>query len=99
MLVFASESAEETSEWVTAMTVTMPTMKLGNSFGLEARKFVLNVRNRRMKITDQEDKSAVFEGNIWKLKSAGDPLKDADWFQRKYWVAKNGSLVYYSVRD
>merc|ERR1712187_476199 len=39
------------------------------------------------------------KGHLWKLVAGGDILDEADWREREMWVAKNGSLVYWSVKD
>ena len=34
-----------------------------------------------------------YKATLWKVKAAGDRMKEDDWFQRDMWLAKNGSLV------
>jgi serine/threonine protein kinase len=103
---FAATTADERDEWLrllqkTAQLDVMPTMRLGASYGCEIRTFILTVRNRRMKVEDDSEQqfAPIFQGTIWKVRSNGDPLKEEDWFQRKTWLSRNGSLVYYSIRD
>jgi hypothetical protein len=103
---FAAAAPEELAEWMRLLQHSsamdaMPTVRLGRSFGMDLKNFMLSVRNRRMKIENDDDRAfePVFEGTIWKLKSSGDPMKDEDWFPRKTKLTCNGSLVYWSVRD
>jgi len=103
-LVFACESAEEYRNWTTrimsAVRMDMPTMKLGQEMH-DLRKFIVTVKNRRQKVEEGEkDQFApVFKANLWKLKAEGDRKKAEDWFEREMWIAKNGSLVYYSKKE
>merc|ERR1712187_64947 len=39
------------------------------------------------------------KGHLWNLVAGGDILEEADWRKREMWVAQNGSLVYWSVKD
>jgi len=104
IFVFAAESAAALGDWLRYLKdshETLPTMRLGASYGIDLKDFMLTVRNRRLKV-DTDSKSQfepMFEGTIWKLKAAGDAMKQADWFSRRTWLSQNGSLVYWSVRD
>merc|ERR1712039_13535 len=64
--------------------------------------FRLNIRNRRLKV-DKEiagDKfEPVFKATLWKVKADGDRMIDDHWFEREMWIAKNGSLVYWSKKE
>merc|ERR1712139_59160 len=42
---------------------------------------------------------AVFKDTLWKVKAGGDCMREADWFKREMWLARNGSLVYWSPKD
>lgn len=102
--VFAAESASDREEWLKCLKSShdnLPTMRLGASYGVDLKNFVLAVRNRRMKVAEgsKYEFEPVFEGTIWKLKAAGDAMKQDDWFARKTWLSHNGSLVYWSLRD
>ncbi|CAK9117283.1 unnamed protein product [Durusdinium trenchii] len=41
----------------------------------------------------------VFRAKLWKVKAEGDRRKEEDWFEREMWIAKNGSLVYFSKKE
>merc|ERR1712118_145405 len=41
----------------------------------------------------------IFKGNLGKLVAGGNMKTEDDWREREMWVAKNGSLVYWSVKD
>jgi len=102
--VFAAESLDDLEGWVGYLTEaahmeTMPSMRLDASFGQHLMKYKVSVKNRRMKVETGGGFEPVFKGAIWKSKASGDIMKEADWFQRDAWLSRNGSLVYYSVRD
>merc|ERR1712203_276933 len=79
----------------------MQTMRFGKSLTHDLRLFRLNVRNRRLKVDKGESDaySPMFKGLIWKVKAEGDRMKEEDWFQREMWLARNGSLVYFSKKE
>merc|ERR1712113_531715 len=72
--------------------------------GKRVRTLVLAVKNRRMKVENEQDGSwdkehAVHSGILWKLKADGDRLNEADWFERDMWLAQNGNFVYWSKKE
>jgi serine/threonine protein kinase len=106
--IFAAESFEDLQVWMgylssAAHMDAMPTMRFDASFGQDLMKFKLSVKNRRMKLEKGAEKEGgfepVFKGTIWKSKANGDIMKESEWFQRESWLSRNGSLVYYSVRE
>lgn len=101
-VVFACENAEEYKNWVSRLqgAERMPTMQLGKHVD-EMRKFVISVKNRRLKVEEdaKEQFMPIFKAKLWKLKADGDRSKEEDWFEREMWVSKNGSLVYYSKKE
>lgn len=105
-IAFACESATECAEWnenlrsAMTMDAVMVTMRLG-SMAEEWRQIKLSVKNRRMKVEgdDRDQFAPVFKGKLWKVKAEGDRKRAEDWFQREMWIAKNGSLVYLSVKE
>lgn len=62
----------------------------------------LKVRNNRSPVLDNLAKDQ-FEpylgGRLWKLKTEGDRKYEPDWMMRDMWIAKNGSLVYWSKKE
>jgi hypothetical protein len=103
-IILAVNTQEEYDKWTDklkgASRMDIPTMQLGGDVE-ELRKFVISVKNRRQKV-DQDSKeqfAPVFKDQLWKMKAAGDKLKAEDWFEREMWIAKNGSLVYYSKKE
>jgi len=106
IFTFAAASLEELKEWgkqlkSAASMDVMPTHHLGEGFRSDLAVFKLLVKNRRMKVEGgyEHDFEPVYKGNLWKVKGAGDIGKDEDWFLRQMWLSRNGSLVYWSVRD
>jgi hypothetical protein len=103
--LFAADSAEEGDKWLHYLVAAaamdmMPTMKLGEKFNEHLTIFKVAVKNRRMKVDAESHQFApVFKGNVWKVKAAGDAMKECDWFLRQTWLSVNGSLVYFSVRE
>lgn len=65
------------------------------------RDFKIQIRNRREKIEDVNAREfkPVFKCDLWKLNQEGDPLNDEHWLRREMWIAKNGSLCYYSKKE
>jgi len=103
-LVFACETPEEYKAWTVKMKssirMDMPTMQLGNDMH-DLRKFIITVRNRRVKVEEGQEQqfAPVFKAKLWKLKADTDRTSKDNWFEREMWIAKNGSLVYYSVKE
>ncbi|CAJ1455094.1 unnamed protein product [Effrenium voratum] len=106
-LCFSAESPEEFSKWTgllihsANMDGAIQTMRLGGDVAAEIKQFRLNVKNRRIKVgEDKKDQFApVFKAKLWKVKAEGDRKKEVDWFEREMWIAKNGSLVYWSKKE
>jgi len=106
-MCFSAESPEEYTKWTGLLMHTanmdgaIQTMRLGGDVAAEIKQFRLNVKNRRMKVgEDKKDQFApVFKAKLWKVKAEGDRRKEEDWFEREMWIAKNGSLVYWSKKE
>mmetsp|Transcript_32123 Transcript_32123/g.73492 ORF Transcript_32123/g.73492 Transcript_32123/m.73492 type:complete len:711 (+) Transcript_32123:47-2179(+) len=104
-IVLAAPRKEDRDLWVSKLKSStrfdMPSMHFGGQLAQDLQAFVLAVRNRRMKIdanvADQFE--PVYKEILWKVKTEGDRMKEDDWFQREMWIAKNGSLVYYSKKE
>lgn len=106
---FAGESSEELQSWTDKLKrlpvdplATKPAeLRRSLTFKASIDKMLLQVRNRRRVVWEKEREqfAPVFQGTLWKVKSGGDRSKPDHWFQRKMWVAKNGSLVYWSHRE
>jgi len=41
----------------------------------------------------------VFKLDLWKLSQEGDPMDEKAWLKREMWIAKNGSLCYFSKKE
>lgn len=101
----AAESAEELSVWMTRLQAAqrmdmIVTLQLGADMANDLQAFRVNIRNRRMKVEEDKDNfQPAFRAKLWKLKGDGDRMKPEDWFERDMWIAKNGSLVYYSPKQ
>jgi len=100
--VLACDSPEEYSDW---------TMHLGQVFGLPISRqvdrivdypfvFKLAVKNRRRVVDDDACcQPEGFNAKLWKLSAGGDRTHEKDWFLRDAWLAKDGSLVYWSQKE
>jgi len=104
----AAESDEELQQWLKVVQNTkrmdmIVTIRLGADMAQELQAFRVTVRNRRKKVEPGEEGREGFEpsfkAKLWKLKGDGDRMKPDDWFERDMWIAKNGSLVYYSPKE
>jgi len=100
---FACEAESEVAPWmkcIRALAIDMPTVALNSKYATDCRRFILSVRNRRQKITENDEAfEPQFQGKLFKLKTEGDAMKPEDWFERDMWIAKNGSFVYYSPKE
>jgi len=100
----AFDSKEEMDQWVGNLNqqedIVGQKFQLGEEMANEVEAFKLAVRNRRIKV--EGDKGAfepAFKSKLWKLKAQGDRTKEEHWFLRDMWIAKNGSMVYYSPKE
>jgi len=106
-MCFSAESEQEYQKWRSLLSQTsnmdgaMQTIRLGGAVADELKQFRLAVKNRRMKVgEDTKDQFApIFKAKLWKVKAEGDRKKVDDWFEREMWIAKNGSLVYWSKKE
>lgn len=106
VIVLGAETPEEMDTWKDKLSKTgkmdmIVTMVLGSVMANELQEFKLAVSNRRIKVEgdDVSQFEPLFKGSLKKLKTEGDKMKVEDWFEREFWVAKNGSMVYYSPKD
>mmetsp|Transcript_97647 Transcript_97647/g.273220 ORF Transcript_97647/g.273220 Transcript_97647/m.273220 type:complete len:658 (+) Transcript_97647:93-2066(+) len=103
--LLAAEDADELAAWeeklvkVAGVGMTA-TFKLGAKMAEDIQAFKLAVRNRRMKLEgDRDGFEPVHKDQLWKLKTGGDRSVEEHWFRRDMWIAKNGSMVYYSPKE
>eukprot|EP00392_Amoebophrya_sp_AT5.2_P016808 g17104.t1 len=105
---YAAETVEELQKWVSVLTEVM--QKPENFDSQLAKKVKVSEgllqdfrdfnRNRREKIDRNSGQyQPVFEKELWKLNSDGDPLQDSQWTFRNMWLAKNGALCYFSKKE
>merc|ERR1711904_355844 len=78
----------------------IPTMRLGESV-VDLQKFVMAVKNRRARVEEDErgQFAPVFSAKLWKVKTGRCRNNEINWVQREMWIARNGSLVYYSTKE
>jgi len=102
----AAESQEEMDEWITHLkgagkNQMLATFRLGEGMAAELQAFRITVMNRRQKVADnnKDQFEPKFKAKLWKLKGDGDSMREGDWFERDMWIAKNGSLVYFSPKE
>jgi serine/threonine protein kinase len=62
-------------------------------------------RQRNRKEETSTGKAPIHKGTLWKLNTkdkhgkVGDPMSQADWLKRDMWIAANGSLCYFSIKE
>lgn len=101
----AFETREELMKWKAALEGGASlefSFRLGEEMAEACAQFKLAVRNRRLKVDDKDSSDGfepIHKSQLWKLKAQGDRTKELDWFLRDMWIAKNGSLVYYSPKE
>merc|ERR1712226_1070651 len=84
---FACDTEAELHEWLNQIEQSklrvMQTMHLGAEMARELKNFRITVLNRRKKV-DRGDSldsfHAAYKGLLSKVKSAGDAMKEEDWF-------------------
>jgi len=101
--IFASTSLEECAAWSKVLQRAVdPNAELVRDISIqELLRFRLKVRNHR-KVIDHSARDQFepfFKGQLWKLKTEGDPSIESDWLYRDVWLSKNGSLVYWSQKE
>jgi len=101
----AAESQEEMDQWISHLKGSgknqmLITFQLGAKLAEDLKAFRITIQNRRQKVDDKKgDFEPAFKAKLWKLKGDGDSMKEEDWFERDMWIAKNGSLVYFSPKE
>jgi len=106
---YACESPQDLKQWVRVLNDVIDLKyqnmdtKVAIDQGLieDYREFKIQVRNRREKIDDETSREfrPVFKLELWKLSQEGDPLDEKAWLKREMWIAKNGSLCYFSKKE
>lgn len=56
-------------------------------------------RKHKERLEDTSSKAPVHKGTLWKLNSDGNPEDATHWLRRDMWVACNGSLCYFSIKE
>jgi hypothetical protein len=104
--IFACETEDDYMAWTRRLKGVsnmneIRTMQLGKHLVEELRTFKLKVKNRRMKVQGEsrDQFEPLFKGKLWKVKAEGNRMREEDWFEREMWIAKNGSLVYWSKKE
>lgn len=54
---------------------------------------------RKRKRLHDDSKEIIFQGQLCKLNTNGDPKDAADWLLPDMWIANNGSICYYSQKE
>jgi len=102
-LKFACESTEEYDTWVQMLSEAgeaedSQAVPRGVDNMLHAIKIAAT--NRRIRVSrNSVGDVAVLRGQLWKLKVGGDPHEESNWYLRDVWIAPNGSLNYWSVKE
>eukprot|EP00928_Gymnodinium_smaydae_P043598 TRINITY_DN29177_c0_g1_i2.p1 TRINITY_DN29177_c0_g1~~TRINITY_DN29177_c0_g1_i2.p1 ORF type:complete len:655 (+),score=61.42 TRINITY_DN29177_c0_g1_i2:150-1967(+) len=102
----ACDSVEQRAAWMAklqhnAFVEMSRTMRLDAKTTDALNTFKLAVKNRRIKVSenDLDNYEAVFKDSLWKVKAGGQKDREEDWYLREMWIAKNGSLVYFSTKE
>merc|ERR1712032_541194 len=98
VFVFACKSKEERKVWINKLRH----MGHSSSINLQTfQTFKLAMNDRRLAVEDKDldQFEPVFKSKLWKLKSRGDRGTPEHWWEREMWIARNGSLVFWSVRE
>jgi hypothetical protein len=113
-MLFACEDKAGLDAWTSHLKnavnmEAMPRFQLGANMAKDLIEFRLTVKNRRLKAEDLQKgetdadafvaSASIFKGKLAKVKADGDRMKASDWFEREMWISKNGSLVYWSVKE
>jgi len=56
-------------------------------------------RRHRNRLEDTSSKAPLYKGTLWKLNTDGNPEDSTHWLKRDMWVACNGSLCYFSIKE
>lgn len=65
-----------------------------------SRRSEVNVRRRvRPPVDENISEPPAHAGLVWKLNHEGDPLRSDHWLQRDMWLARDGSLCYFSKKE
>merc|ERR1719261_2370898 len=56
-------------------------------------------RTHRARTEDLSSTAPLYKGTLWKLNTNGDPKDNAHWLKRDMWIAAQGSLCYFSVKE
>jgi serine/threonine protein kinase len=106
---YACESPEDLKLWVKHLNdvIDLKYQNLDTKVAVDQgliedyREFKIQVRNRREKIEDESSREfrPVFKLDLWKLSQEGDPMEEKAWLKREMWIAKNGSLCYFSKKE
>jgi serine/threonine protein kinase len=56
-------------------------------------------RTHRARTEDTSNTAPLHKGTLWKLNSNGDAKDQAAWLKRDMWIAAQGSLCYFSVKE
>jgi len=57
------------------------------------------VPSHRGERPDDTSTGQLFAGTLWKLNTGKDPRSPEEWLQRDMWIADNGSLCYYRMKE
>lgn len=89
---FAADEAKDVDNWIEAINRAN-----NNGFGHQDMAAIrLRVNNQRGETEDEEVKYRILESQLWKLNQDGDAANPEEWRLRNMWLAKSGSLCYYS---
>lgn len=95
---FAAESAEKLDKWLQTFESVQNTDLRKTANFRDVKAFRLRVRNQR-KAVDDEASQPAFKSVLYKLNQDGDALNPEHWLKREMWIAKNGSLCYFSKKE
>jgi len=95
---FAAESEEKFKLWLQMFESVQNTDVRKTANFRDVKAFRLRVRNQR-KAVDESQSEPAFKSFLFKLNQDGDAMNAEHWLKREMWIAKNGSLCYFSKKE
>eukprot|EP00397_Hematodinium_sp_SG-2012_P018589 GEMP01019050.1.p1 GENE.GEMP01019050.1~~GEMP01019050.1.p1 ORF type:complete len:629 (+),score=124.86 GEMP01019050.1:148-2034(+) len=95
---FSAENSDARDTWLKMFERTQVTDVRKTANFRDMKAFRLRIRNQR-KVVDESQSEPAFKSLLFKLNQDGDPKNPEHWLKREMWIAKNGSLCYFSKKE
>lgn len=100
VFVVACRTKDERKTWISKLKqMSRPIAVATNVQTFQNFKLAMTDRRLAVDAKELENFEPVFKSKLWKLKARGDGKTLEHWWEREMWIAKNGSFVYWSVRE